>query len=145
MKIYTIGFTRKTAREFFEALDGVDARYLLDIRLHSNSQLAGFTKKGNIEYFTERLTSLVHVELPLLAPSESMFRRYRADKDWPVYEARYMSLMAERNVEEEVDRELFADGATLLCTEPTPERCHRRLAAEYVQQLIFPNAAIVHL
>ena len=145
MNLYTIGFTSKTAREFFEALDGVDARYLLDIRLHNNSQLAGFTKKGNIEYFTERLTSLVHVEVPLLAPSEEMFKQYREDKDWPLYEARYMGLMAERNVIEEIDRELFANGATLLCTEPTAEKCHRRLAAEYLQGQLFPSAAIVHL
>ncbi len=60
-------------------------------------------------------------------------------------EARYMGLMAERNVIEEIDRDLFANGATLLCTEPTPERCHRRLAAEYLQGQLFPSAAIVHL
>ena len=123
----------------------MDAQYLLDIRLHNNSQLAGFTKKGNIEYFTERLTSLIYAELPLLAPSEDMFRQYREDKDWPLYEARYIMLLAERNMVDEIDRALFKDGATLLCTEPTADKCHRRLAAEYLQGQLFTDAAIVHL
>ena len=145
MNIYTIGFTSKTAREFFEALNRVDARYLLDIRLHNNSQLAGFTKKGNIEYFTQQLTRLTYLELPALAPADEMFRQYRDDKDWPLYEKRYMRLMLERNITDEIDRRLFEDGATLLCTEPTPEKCHRRLAAEFLKEHLFHGSNIVHL
>ena len=145
MKIYTIGFTGKTALDFFEALRGAETRYLLDIRLHNNSQLAGFTKKGHIEYFTERLTELEYVELPVLAPEDEMFKLYREDGDWPSYETKYLTLLAQREVASEVDSALFIDGAVLLCSEPTPEHCHQRLAAEHLRARVFEDAIIEHL
>lgn len=145
MKIYTIGFTGKNAREFFEKLQSAEACHLLDIRIHNSSQLASFTKKGNIEYFLEKLTRLDYVEVPLLAPEEEMFKQYRQDRDWPAYERKYLELMRDRKVTQAVDAALFKDGAVLLCSEPTPERCHRRLAAEFLREKLFREADIVHL
>ena len=107
MKIYTIGFTGKTAQEFFEKLQSAEARYLLDIRVHNNSQLAGFTKKGNIEYFVEYLTNLQYDELKVLAPAEELFKRYRKDRDWPSYEVAYLQSLRDRNVIGEIDQSLF--------------------------------------
>ena len=144
MTIYTIGFTGKTAQEFFEALQGTEAKHLLDIRLRNNSQLAGFTKKGNIDFLTEELTSLTYLELPLLAPSEEMFKEYREDGDWDRYEHRYLQLLKDRDVSEEIDRALFQDGAVLLCSEPSPQKCHRRLAAELLRDELLGDASIVH-
>ncbi len=144
-KIYTIGFTGKTAREFFDLLNSTDARYLADTRLNNNSQLAGFTKKGNIEYFVQKLTSLEYVELPLLAPEKEMFQQYRKDGDWELYESRYISLMEGRSVAETIDHSLLDDGVVLLCSERTPEKCHRRLAAEYLKSNRFPGVSILHL
>ena len=145
MKIYTIGFTGKSAREFFDLLNSTDAKYLADTRLNNNSQLAGFTKKGNIEFFVEKLTSLKYVELPLLAPEKEMFREYRNDGDWELYESRYISLMEQRLVLESIERGLLAEGVILLCSERTPEKCHRRLAAEYLKANRFPGIQILHL
>ena len=145
MIIYTIGFTGKTAREFFELIDNTDAKFLADIRVHNNSQLAGFTKRGNIDYFTQRLTGLTYCELSLLAPPEDIFKQYRNDKDWPLYESRYLQSLTDRNVPEEIDRDLFEDGIVLLCSEPTPEKCHRRLAAEYLRDQMFGGASIQHM
>ncbi len=145
MKIYTIGFTRKTAREFFELLRSTDARYLVDIRISNNSQLAGFTKQGNIEYFTEQLTSMTYVRELLLAPSPELFKRYRKDWDWEAYEPDYKRLLAERELATSLGRGPFEGGAVLLCTEVTPERCHRRLASEYLRKELFPGAEVVHL
>ena len=145
LRIYTIGYTRKTARDFFEELLSIDARYLVDIRVHNSSHLASFTKKGHIEFFLQNLTDLVYVEQPLLAPSEEMFKRYRSDGNWTYYESRYAQLMRDRRVAEEIDQSLFRDGAVLLCGEPTPERCHRRLAAEFLRDELFPSAQIVHI
>ena len=145
MRIYTIGFTGKSARDFFEKLQGVEARYLLDVRLRNTSQLAGYTKKGNIEFLTEQLTGLTYVELPMLAPSKEMLQRFRKDRDWSWYETEYLRLLKERKITEEIDRALLRDGAVLLCSEPTAEHCHRRLAAEYLKDGLFPDACIVHL
>ena len=145
MKIYTIGFTTKKASEFFEPLRGTEARFLLDIRVHNNSQLAGFTKKGNIEYFTGRLTHLEYREMPLLAPAEELFKEYRRGMEWSEYEARYLTLLDERKAATEIDHDIFDGGVVLLCSEPTPENCHRRLAAEYLKTHSLPEAEIVHI
>ena len=145
MTIYTIGFTKKTAKEFFEKLQGTDAKYLLDTRLNNNSQLAGFTKKGNIEYFIDNLTEMDYLEFPLLAPSSELLKQYREDGDWAAYENKYNRLLAERRVAQEVDSSLFRGGVVLLCSEPTAEKCHRRLAAEYLRQELFNEAEVSHL
>ena len=144
-KIYTIGFTGKSAREFFDLLNSTDAKYLADTRLNNNSQLAGFTKKGNIEYFVEKLTRLEYVELSSLAPEKEMFQQYRKDGDWDLYESRYIRLMERRSVLEPIERGLLAEGVVLLCSERTPEKCHRRLAAEYLKMNRFPEVEILHL
>ena len=145
MKLYTIGFTGKTAREFFDLLNSADARYLADIRLRNNSQLAGFTKRGNIEYFTERLTGMTHVELPFLAPSEQMFKDIKSGGSWSTYERRYAILLKERDGVSRFPAELLEHGVVLLCAEPTPDNCHRRLAAEHLKTTRFPDLEIVHL
>lgn len=144
-KIYTIGFTGKTAREFFDLLNSTDARYLADTRLNNNSQLAGFTKKGNIEYFVEKLTRLKYVELPMLAPEKEMFQEYRKEGDWDLYESRYNQLLGERAAAETIDRALLDNGVILLCSERTPEKCHRRLAAEYLKTNRCHGFQISHL
>ena len=145
MNIYTIGFTKKTAQEFFEKLQGADAKYLLDTRLNNNSQLAGFTKKGNIEYFIERLTDMEYLELPILAPTSEILKQYRSDGDWDAYEDKYNRMLIEREVSQTIDSSLFSEGATLLCSEPTAEKCHRRLAAEFLQREVLGESTIVHL
>ena len=145
MKIYTIGFTGKTAEEFFGLLDSADAKYLVDIRLNNRSQLAGFTKKGNIEFFTEKLTGMTYLEMPMLAPEKEMFREYRKEGDWELYESLYVRLLEERGVTESIDHDLLGDGVVILCSERTPEKCHRRLAAEFLQANGFPSVEILHL
>ena len=145
MNIYTIGFTKKTAREFFEKLQGADAKYLLDTRLNNTSQLAGFSKRRDLEYFVESLTDMEYLELPILAPTSEILKGYRDDADWQAYEAKYNSMLLERDVAREIDASLFADGAVLLCSEPTAEKCHRRLAAEFLRKEVLDGASIVHL
>ena len=145
MRIYTIGFTGKTAKEFFDLLNSAEAGYLIDTRLNNRSQLAGFTKKGNLDYFVEKLTHMSYLEMPMLAPEKEMFSEYRKEGDWELYESLYIALLEKRAVVESIDREVFAKGVALLCSERTPEKCHRRLAAEYLRQHVFPEAEIVHL
>ena len=145
MNIYTIGFTKKTAREFFEKLQGADAKYLLDTRLNNTSQLAGFSKRKDLEYFVENLTDMEYLELPILAPTSEILKQYRSDGDWQAYEVEYNGMLVKRDVAREIDASLFADGAVLLCSEPTAEKCHRRLAAEFLRREVLGEASIVHL
>jgi uncharacterized protein (DUF488 family) len=134
MKIFTIGFTKKTAEQFFTLLDRVDIKRVVDIRLNNSSQLAGFTKSEDLRFFLRRMIGKDYVHLPQLAPTADILKTYRDGKgDWVGYERDFLALMKERRVEEAVSKDLL-DGGCLLCSEATPEYCHRRLVAEYLMK-----------
>jgi uncharacterized protein (DUF488 family) len=134
MKIYTIGFTKKTAEQFFSSLSTSGANRLLDVRLNNVSQLAGFAKKQDLAYFLRRICGMDYVHLPMLAPTQDILDEYKKRKgDWQVYERAFFSLMRERTIELTVSRDLLAGGC-LLCSEEKPDHCHRRLVAEYLQE-----------
>jgi len=143
--IYTIGFTKKSAEEFFEALRNSGAKHLLDIRFNNKSQLAGFTKRGDLPYFLKCLTNMKYHEMPILAPEESILKEYRKSGDWARYEREYLELIRQRHVENHIAPVLFEEGVVLLCSEAEPTYCHRRLAAEYLAQAKLANTKIVHL
>lgn len=145
MIIYTIGFTRKSAKDFFEALRKTGARRLLDIRLHNTSQLAGFAKRDDLRYFLEEVVGMVYHEVPALAPEDEALKEYRKTGDWPRFEERYTEVVQQRRAEREIAPTWFEEGVVLLCSEAKPERCHRRLAAEYLQRQLYPEAEISHL
>lgn len=145
MTIYTIGFARKSAQEFFETLRRSGAKRLLDIRLHNTSQLAGFTKRKDLQYFLQQIVGMEYCEVPLLAPEDRFLKEYRKTKDWAQFEQRYLELLKERQVERQIERGLFEGGAVLLCSEAKPERCHRRIAAEYLIRHLLVGTDIQHL
>jgi len=142
--IFTIGFTKKSAKEFFEALRHSGARHLLDIRLHNTSQLAGFTKREDLRYFLRQIVNMEYHEVPILAPEDSLLSDYRKTGDWAKFEQSYLELIRQRQVERHIDPALFKDGVVLLCSEAEPNHCHRRLAAEYLARSIV-EAHIEHL
>ncbi len=87
MKVYTIGFTKKSAATFFELLRESGAKGLVDVRLNNISQLAGFAKKDDLEYFLNKICRMKYVHLPELAPTKEMLDAYRKEhKDWETYE-----------------------------------------------------------
>lgn len=132
MKLFTIGFTRKTAERFFDLLRKSGARRVVDVRLNNVSQLAGFAKRDDLSFFLREICGMDYVHLPQLAPTQDMLDRYRKQgSGWPAYEAEFLDLMAQRRIEETVPREVLVDGC-LLCSEDKPHHCHRRLVAEYL-------------
>lgn len=144
MTIFTIGFTKKSAKEFFEALRHSGARHLLDIRLHNTSQLAGFTKREDLRYFLRQIVNMEYHEVPILAPEDSLLSDYRKTGDWAKFKQSYLELIRQRQVERHIDPALFEDGVVLLCSEAEPNHCHRRLAAEYLARSMV-EAHIEHL
>lgn len=147
MIIYTIGFTKKTAEQFFETLKSTGAKHLLDIRLNNTSQLAGFTKRGDLHYFLHNISNIQYHEMPILAPNGNILSDYRKSKskDWAKYEEAYLNLIKQRQVELNIDIRLFQEGVVLLCSEAKADQCHRRLAAEYLKKALFNDAFIKHL
>jgi uncharacterized protein (DUF488 family) len=134
MRLFTIGFTRKTAERFFGLLRGSGAKRVLDVRLNNVSQLAGFAKRDDLAFFLKEVAGMDYVHVPELAPTQEMLDAYKKRKgEWKEYERRFLALMRERKVERTLPRSLF-DGGCLLCSEDKPHHCHRRLVAEYLQQ-----------
>jgi uncharacterized protein (DUF488 family) len=145
MEIYTIGFGKRSAEQFFNALKSAGIRRLVDVRLNNTSQLAGFTKKDDLAFFLKQICAADYVHEPLLAPTQEMLDAYKKNKgDWSVYERDFLALIVQRQVELKVDRLPFAQRSVLLCSEPTPEHCHRRLVAEYLREK-WGEWSIVHL
>jgi uncharacterized protein (DUF488 family) len=146
MRLYTIGFTQKRAETFFGLLRQAGVQRLVDIRLSPDGQLSGFAKKDDLPYLLDRLADgCAYVYLPELAPTKEILKDYRRDSDWPRYMVRFEALMDERRVPESLDRDAFESTMScLLCSEPTPEQCHRRLVAERLAKS-WPDVEIIHL
>jgi uncharacterized protein (DUF488 family) len=145
MQVYTIGFTRKSAAELFGLLRQAGIRRLVDIRLRNSSQLAGFTRGADLPFFLAELCNAEYRHELLLAPSEELFHAYKKEGlRWGEYEGRYTQLLTQRRVEERLDPALLDGPTVLLCTEPTPQHCHRRLALEYLDSR-WGNVQAVHL
>jgi len=82
---------------------------------------------------------------PLLAPTEAMLRTYRSEKSgWAAYEQRFLALMAERGIESHLTPGSL-DGACLLCSEATPDHCHRRLVVDYLNRRWGGSLIVRHL
>jgi uncharacterized protein (DUF488 family) len=144
IEISTIGFTKKTARKFFELLKRSGAKRLIDVRLNNVSQLAGFAKKEDLAFFAKEICDIDYAHIPLLAPTQEMLDSYKKQGvDWSEYEKRFLGLMEARKIEDRLSPGQLADGC-LLCSEDTPHHCHRRLVAEYLNDR-WGNVAICHL
>jgi uncharacterized protein (DUF488 family) len=134
VNLFTIGFTKKSAKEFFEILQKSGVKRIIDTRLNNISQLAGFTKRPDLEYFLQKIGNIEYVHRLELAPTKDILDAYKKKGgDWQSYEEQFLQLITERKIEQTVSPDLL-DGGCLLCSEPTPHHCHRRLVAEYLSQ-----------
>lgn len=134
MTIYTIGFTKKSAKKFFELLRDSGTKRVVDVRLNNISQLAGFAKRDDLSYFLREICNIEYIHQPLLAPTQTMLDEYKKNGgDWATYEARFVDLMEKRRIEQEIPKEQITDGC-LLCSEDKPHHCHRRIVAEYFRR-----------
>jgi len=141
MKIYTIGFTKKTLEDFITRLKKSNIQRIVDIRLNNSSQLAGFAKSHDLEFILKQF-GIEYISVKSLAPNKALLDKYRKAKNWKEYEANFKALMNTRNARKTLD-DLQLDKKTscFLCSEDKPEKCHRRLVAEMLDK----NFEIVHL
>jgi uncharacterized protein (DUF488 family) len=145
VEIFTIGFTKKNAAQFFGALREANVQQLVDVRLNNLSQLAGFTKRDDLAFFMAEICQGDYRHEPLLAPTQPLLDHYKkGGASWSQYERGFVRLLADRRVDECLDRSLFEPRTVLLCSEPTAERCHRRLVVEYLNER-WGDIAAVHL
>lgn len=132
--VHTIGFTKKTAAEFFELLRKSGTKRIVDVRLNNVSQLAGFSKREDLRFFLKEIFDIDYIHEPMLAPTSDILDAYKKHKgDWGVYEPAFLDLMKKREIEKRLDPEVIKGGC-LLCSEEKPHHCHRRLVGEYLSQ-----------
>ena len=143
--VYTIGFTKKSAEDFFSILVKNNVRVLLDIRLNNTSQLAGFSKYPDIKFFTNEIAKIKYIHDDFFSPTDDILKSYKHKEiTWEEYEKSFDELMKERNIEEYI-RKNYAnlDRFCLLCSEEKSDKCHRRLVAEKMAEIY--NMDIIHL
>jgi uncharacterized protein (DUF488 family) len=134
MKLFTIGFTQKSAETFFSAVKKSGAERIVDVRLNNTSQLAGFAKKEDLRYFLHQICGVDYRHEPLLAPTADILDAYKKKRmGWDEYEHHFVDLIRQRRIEKTVSKEILT-GSCLLCSEAAPHQCHRRLVAEYLSE-----------
>jgi len=144
IKIYTIGFTKTTAEQFFGKLIKAGVKKIIDIRLNNSSQLAGFAKKDDIAFFLKAIGHIGYIHMPVLAPTEDILNEVKKKKgNWQTYEKKFIALMEERQIEK-ILSSTELDHSCFLCSELLPDHCHRRLVAEYLRNK-WDNVNIEHL
>jgi len=146
MEICSIGASGITAERFFELLESSRVTSIVDTRRHPSSQLAGFTKREALTYFCQRILGVPYIHELLLAPHETDLKLYRSgETNWQEYEDRYLRMLNENVVEKKIRFDDWGSRPVLLCSEPTADLCHRRLAADYLKATTGFVTDIVHL
>lgn len=145
VNLFTIGFTQKSAEQFFETLLKADVKRIIDIRLNNISQLAGFAKQKDLAYFLRKVGGIEYIHILDLAPTKDILDDYKKKRtSWENYEKNFNQLIANRQIEKKVSIDLLNQGC-LLCSEAKPHHCHRRLVAEYLQQKLDASIQVKHL
>jgi uncharacterized protein (DUF488 family) len=143
-RLFTLGFTKKDARQFFGLLTENHVKTLIDVRLHNVSQLAGFTKRDDLEFFLQEIAHISYMHIPDLAPTEEILSAVKKRKmSWNEYEAAFHQLLTARSAERLLERRLL-EYSCLLCSEDSPEKCHRRLVADFFKEKL-GGIEIIHL
>lgn len=144
MKLFTIGFTQRSAEDFFTRLRDAGVRRVVDVRLNNTSQIAGFAKARDLPYFLEAIAGIGYVHEPAFAPTQAILDAYKKRRgDWADYEREFDALIREREIARRAS-ELLQEADCLLCSEFTPDRCHRRLIAEHLEQHM-RGLEVIHL
>lgn len=142
MILFTIGFTQKSAETFFELIKENQIELLIDVRLNNKSQLAGFSKGTDLDYFLKEICNCKYMHCQEYAPTKEILDDYKKKKiSWKEYVEQFIPLMEKRDFPQTfIKRFAGYERICLLCSEPTPEQCHRRLLAEMVKS---ENDAII--
>jgi uncharacterized protein (DUF488 family) len=126
----TSGFTGKTAEEFFVLLRDAGVQSVIDVRQNRTGQLSAFAKHPDLKFFLHQIGNIGYRHEPMLAPTIELRKAYQEDQDWAAYEKEFLKLLKQRGVPKSLHVASWPANVALLCTEPGPEKCHRRLVAD---------------
>ncbi len=153
MKLYTIGFKKRSAEKFFTILKDSNIQKLIDVRRKNNSLFSGFTKKQDLRFFLEECFAIIYEHIPEFAPSEGLLKSYRKRigskkydlNAWDDYERQFYREVLSKPIvgRFKIAVETFSS-VCLLCSEEKADYCHRRLLAEYFERQL-SNIKVIHL
>ncbi len=145
ISLYTIGFTKKSAEHFFNLLRGSKVKQLVDVRISNSSQLAGFAKGNDLKFFVNEICHIPYIHVADFAPTKELLDQWhKQEVNWEDYERIYTKLLTDRDILRKYGIKPF-DGSCFLCSEDTPEQCHRRLLVEYMKKHSSEKIEITHL
>ena len=145
MNLCTIGASKKSAEGFFSALGRNKIEKLIDIRLNNKSQLLGFSKGRDLEYFCKKCHDIEYEHVPIFAPTKDVLSKYKKDKDWEAYERSYSKLLESRAIIDLFNKTAGEyQNVCLLCSEPKADKCHRRLVAEFIASRL-NKVKVIHI
>lgn len=144
MELFTIGYTKKSAEKFFGIITDNKIEIVADVRLYNSTQLAGFSKSADLQYFLKKICGCNYIALKQLAPNPSLFENYKNGKTtWNEYEKIYNKFL-----DTQANLDFFYafknKRICILCAESTPEHCYRRLIAQKISKT-YDNVKITHL
>lgn len=144
-RVATIGFGRKGAERLVELLKSAGVAIVVDIRRRPDGPLSGYARQRDLPYILG-FSGIEYIHRPELAPPSELLDRYREDKDWDAYVPVFEELVLESAEAQSAMRDVLElpGVPALLCVEPTPEKCHRRLVVERMNEKLGP-IEIVHL
>ena len=144
MHVFTIGYAKKSAQTFFEHIKSNHIDVLIDVRLYNSSQLAGFSKSRDLQYFLREICDCDYIWAVEFAPTSELLEGYKSgDVKWDQYEKTYNELLDTRGGLD-FFKDFYGKRVCLLCAEATPQRCHRRLLAEKIAG-VYANVSVTHL
>lgn len=145
--VYTIGFTKKSAENFFSLLCDAGVSLVVDVRFSNTSQLAGFAKYPDIRFFLERINGCGYMRDELFSPPEDTMKNFKAGKiDKRQYTRQIKAAFDKRDALRHIRRNYrrYRDkNICLLCSEADAADCHRSIAAEYFRQVF--DRPVIHL
>lgn len=137
MNLFSIGFTQKSAEEFFGLLKDNNIDCLIDVRLNPNGQLSRFAFEKDLPFFLDKLANGCSYSHRVdLAPQNELLKEVRTkgsamNKDYKLFEIEFNKYLEnESKIENFVQEFKQYKNFALLCSEHTTEKCHRRLISD---------------
>ncbi len=137
MNLFSIGFTQKSAEDFFGLLKDNKIDCLIDIRLNPNGQLSRFAFEKDLPYFLDKLANgCKYAHRVDLAPQSDLLKEVRTkgsamSKDYKLFEVVFNKyLESDSKIDNFLEKFKNYENVALLCSEHTTEKCHRRLVSD---------------
>lgn len=115
---------------------------MIDIRL--KPQGGGFARKKDLPYFLSAIGNIVYQYVPECAPTPELFNGIKSDMiTFTQFRKEYLKLIKVRDMPALFSKKNLSN-ACFLCYEADPDYCHRKILAEYLDD-VFEIGEVIHL